>query len=328
MVAPDAASEAAWIADKIMSLEQTDIALSNIAVLFRAAHLSQELELELNRRSIPYEMRGGLKFFERSHIKDVLAYLKLTANFSDEAAWRRVLLLQAGIGEASTQQIMESVKQLADPAGLSQVKLDLSVNASRSFRELLKIFQQLRSETASTGQLARLVNKFYKDYLQAAYPNYRERWEDIEQLAIYADSFDDLHGFLAQTSLQENYALRGREDKKEPGVILSTVHQAKGLEWHTVFIMQASDKSFPHPLALKEPNGVEEERRLFYVAITRAKKELYISYPVSSSSYSLSLNQPSDFLYDINPEALAGQKMSDEATQAWDDDDVQYLPEV
>jgi DNA helicase-2/ATP-dependent DNA helicase PcrA len=114
-------------------------------------------------------------------------------------------------------------------------------------------------------------------------------------------------------SLQENFAIRGSDDiKHESSVVLSTVHQAKGLEWHAVFIINVSDKSFPHPRALREPGGIEEERRLFYVAITRAKRRLYLSYPISGSSYALSLNQPSDFVREINQKLLSGDTYSHE----------------
>ncbi len=333
LVAQDPSEEASWIAQRILTLESEGVNLSNIAVLFRAAHQSQELELQLNRRLIPYEMRGGLKFFERAHIKDILSYLKLFANSQDEAAWRRILLLQTGVGEVAAQKIVLQVKEYETLDAVLNATVQLPALANTAWQSLRRSLRKVLddSKEASVGKLIRLLLIDYGNYVSAAYADYRQRLDDLEQFAVFADKYDDLNEFLAETSLQENYAIRGSDDTRhESKVVLSTVHQAKGLEWHAVFIMQVSDKSFPHPRALREEGGIEEERRLFYVAVTRAKRQLFLSYPVSGSSYSLSINQASDFLRDIPKELLAGDSHNseDDIIEIGSDGERSFLPSI
>jgi DNA helicase-2/ATP-dependent DNA helicase PcrA len=333
VVAQDSGEEARWIAERILALENEGVDLANIAVLFRAAHHSQELELQLNKRSIPYEMRGGLKFFERAHIKDMLSYLRLIANSQDEAAWLRVLLLQPGIGEVAAQKIILSVSQVDTLEQALGLSLPLSSQAQAGWQGLKKhLAKGLTVQKEFTvGSLIRLLLPDYAQYLSAAYADYRQRIDDLEQFATFADHYKDLLEFLAEMSLQENFAIRGTDDTKhESSVVLSTVHQAKGLEWHAVFILNVSDKSFPHPRAAREPGGIEEERRLFYVAITRAKRRLYLSYPISGSSYSLSLNQPSDFIREINQRLLSGDNFSHDSDiiEIGSDGERSFLPSI
>ncbi|MFH0873241.1 MAG: ATP-dependent helicase [Candidatus Komeilibacteria bacterium] len=333
LVAQDPSEEAGWIAQRILALENDGVDLANIAVLFRAAHQSQELELQLNKRGIPYEMRGGLKFFERAHIKDMLSHLKLLANNQDEAAWRRVLLLQTGVGDVAAQKIVQQVKNYDTLEAALSAGLQLPAQANNAWRGLQRSLRKVldNSREASVGKLIRLLLIDYGNYISAAYADYRQRLDDLEQFAVFADKYNDLNEFLAETSLQENYAIRGTDDSgHESNVVLSTVHQAKGLEWHAVFIMHVSDKSFPHPRAVREPGGIEEERRLFYVAITRAKRRLYLSYPVSNSSYSLNINQPSDFLREIRSELLTGDIADNEndIIELDSDGERSYLPSI
>ncbi len=329
----DATEEATAIAERILALEDEGVALANIAVLFRAAHQSQELELQLNKRRIPYEMRGGLKFFERAHIKDLLSFLKVVANHSDEAAWLRILQLQEGVGEAGARKIISLIQTSRNLEETLDKDLKLGSKLGVGWNGLVKTLNKaLLDKDQAVGFMIRTIAKDYSSFLAAAYANYRDRLDDIEQLALYAEKHESLDAFLAETSLQENFSIRGAEEQRtEPGVILSTVHQAKGLEWHAVFVLNVSDKSFPHPRALKEENGLEEERRLFYVAITRAKKRLYFSYPISGSSYSLSINQPSEFLRQIETRLLAGDSLGlrhDIMSDASGDGEFSYLPDV
>ncbi len=333
VVAQDTGEEARWIAERILALENEGVDLANIAVLFRAAHHSQELELQLNKRSIPYEMRGGLKFFERAHIKDMLSYLRLTANSQDEAAWLRVLLMQPGIGDVAAQKIVRQVSEVDTLERALGLSLSLSAQAYAGWQGLTKHLAKalVVQKDFTVGSLIRLLLPDYAQYLSAAYADYRQRIDDLEQFAAFADNYEDLLEFLAEMSLQESFAIRGTDETKhESSVVLSTVHQAKGLEWHAVFILNVSDKSFPHPRAAREPGGIEEERRLFYVAITRAKRRLYLSYPISGSSYSLSLNQPSDFIREINQKFLSGDNFSHDSDiiEIGSDGERSFLPSI
>ena len=211
LVAQDPSEEASWIAQRVLALESEGVDLANIAVLFRAAHQSQELELQLNRRGIPYEMRGGLKFFERAHIKDMLAHLKLLANSQDEAAWRRVLLLQSGIGDVAAQKIVQQVVTYDTLASALAARLQLSGQAMSSWQTLQRSLRKVlaSSKDASVGKLMRGLLIDYGNYISAAYADYRDRLDDLEQFALFADKYGDLTEFLAETSLQENYAIRG-----------------------------------------------------------------------------------------------------------------------
>ncbi len=295
--------ESKWIADRIESLIAEGVPAEEIVVLFRASHHSQNLEMELNRRGIHYQMRGGLKFFDRAHIKDILAWIKILANIQDEVAWSRVLNLYPGIGPTTAQKIYQAASQLESLAELDNLGINLSKLALVSWQQIVAVLKNLfQQQNANPAELIRLLNKEYQEYLTAQYPDYRQRQEDLEQLAIFSASYQNLAEFLSEITLQEKFSVD--DDKKKPGLILSTIHQAKGLEWQAVFLMNLTNKSLPHPLAQTETEQ-EEERRLFYVAVTRAKKYLYMTYPMSQFSYDgYKSFQPSPFVQNIASDFL------------------------
>ncbi len=309
--AGSSSEEAEFVAQRILELRDEGVALPEVAVLFRATHHSQALEFELMKRGISYEYRGGLKFFERSHIKDALAFLRLCANPKDEVSWIRVLLLGQGIGPATAARLTERLCAVQDISGILRLDLDdlVTPKAASGLSDTLKIFSKLASaKEQAPGVLLRIVAaSSYKDYLEAEYPNAEERLEDLEQLALFADRNPDLSSFLSEVSLVDDFgvlrALPGR-DSGEERIILSTIHQAKGLEWDTVFLIQMTDANFPNRRALAEEGGLEEERRLFYVSVTRAKRLLYISYPLISGFDSMSIQGPSMFLDEIDRDLL------------------------
>ncbi len=349
----DQNEEAVFIAERILELRDEGVPLNHIAALFRAAFHSQALELELNKRDIPYDYRGGVRFFERAHIKDVLAYLRIFHNLADAIAWSRVLNMQVGIGPAGAQRIVEEIKVLSahhephpDPL-LDHTKWGdgegsdansspsptrsgemgevgrgsgnapdivhlgslLSARGQMGWNDFLQIWDKMwRSEMKSPVELIEaVINSKYAEYLENEYPDYRERLQDLEQLARFSERQPDLQQFLAEASLQESYSARQARrattfDDNER-VVLSTIHQAKGLEWEAVFIMNLAAGQFPNDRALSERQGIEEERRLFYVAVTRAKKHLYLTYPLVGSFESL-LSGPSLFLEEISRDLL------------------------
>lgn len=309
--------EAIMIADRIQGLMADGLEPNQIAILFRAAHHSQSLEMELNKRGIDYEMRGGLKFFERAHIKDVVAWLRILHNHKDEISWQRILQLYEGIGPATAQKIINQVAGLKDLEELSAVKPSLSAKAGESWSETSELLNNLhRQKQKNIGELIKLVNDSYRDYLVEKYPDYYQRQDDLEQLAVFATVYDDLGSFLAEVSLQENFSVRQAQKQDNNSVVLSTVHQAKGLEWPAVFIMNLTNKSFPHPLAVTE-HEQEEERRLLYVAITRAMKHLYLTYPMSVYRYDGQKSmQPSIFITDLDSNLLSHNELSRNITYA------------
>lgn len=305
-----ATDEAEFVAERILELREDGVELKDTAVLFRATHHSQVLEMELMKRDIPYEYRGGLKFFERSHIKDSLAYLRIFANPADEVSWMRVLTAATGIGPATASAIISKVSRIATIDELQEVNLNdvLGIKAEIGWKETKSIFSSLiKAGKKEPAVLIRaLIKSNYKDYLEAEHPNFEERLEDLEQMAVFAGNAADLDQFLGEVGLYDNFgALRsetGRADNER--IVLSTIHQAKGLEWDTVFLIHLTDANFPNRRALSEEGGLEEERRLFYVAVTRAKRNLYLTYPASSGFDSLAMQTPSMFLEEIDHRLL------------------------
>lgn len=312
----DNQEEAEFIAERILELRDEGVDLENIAVLFRAAYHSQALEMELTKRDIPYDYRGGIRFFERAHIKDVLAYLRIINNLDDMVAWSRVLNMQVGIGPATVENIIVMTRSQGEING--DIGAQLPARAQVGWSDFLQVYDELiKVKDKNPSDLIKTIIKSkYAEYLENEYPDYRERLQDIEQLAVFSEraSTDsaqaDLNRFLAEASLHESYAtdqVRAAEaNGDDEKIILSTIHQAKGLEWDAVFVINLAAGQFPNERALKEAEGLEEERRLFYVAVTRAKKYLHLTYPLAGGFASY-LQGPSMFLEEIDRSLLDEQ---------------------
>ncbi len=305
----DQAEEGEFVAQRILELRDEGVALSNMAVLFRAAFHSQAVELELNKRNIPYEYRGGIRFFERAHVKDALAFLRIYSNQKDTIAWSRVLAMQTGIGPAAAEKIIQMILPLEERLNdyhLDVVSQSLPARARVGWNDFGVIWNRLvrdvETEAGPSELLFAVLDSKYMEYLEAEYPDFRERRDDLEQLANLAERETDLAKFLAESVLQEQFAKPGATTDDEK-LILSTIHQAKGLEWEAVFILNVSAGQFPHERSLNEDGGLEEERRLFYVAVTRAKKHLHLSYPLTGNLHSY-LQGPSPFLSEVNRDLL------------------------
>jgi len=323
----DVFEQASFIAQRILELRDEGEKLSDIAVLYRSHYQSLELQMELSRRLIPYEIRSGVRFFEQAHIKDVIAYLKIITNYRDELSWKRVLKLYPKIGEKTAADMWGRISQDRDPLdAFLNVGPALSRSApagepalrwgaiKKSLDSLRSVLRPLSTESMkrNPSECIRLVvEKGYADYARSKFANAQARLDDLEQLSQYALRYDDVNQFLEEVALAnplagEDVAVVGPEDEK---IVLSSVHQAKGLEWRAVFVIWLADGRFPSQRALRVPGGIvrvpeqnvpeemalmlrdtmekeivipgeEEERRLFYVAVTRAKQELYLVFPV------------------------------------------------
>jgi ATP-dependent DNA helicase UvrD/PcrA len=325
----DASEQAQFVAQRILELRDEGVDLRDIAVLYRAHYHAIELQLELSRRGIPYQITSGIRFFEQAHIKDVTSFIRFVANPRDEVAFKRMVKLLPGIGNRSAENLWREwedslpVAGIADP-GSEGTSIPSGVSApGYNFGERLmamsvptkskKLWDQLAhtlDEIAPGGEpnppsemITSIVEAIYDDYAKVNFANYELRREDLNQLAVFARQFKDVHEFLSQLALISNVdaeAAPNQTSDKE-AVNLSTVHQAKGLEFHTVFVIWLTDGMFPGSRSLDTRAALEEERRLFYVGITRARDELYLTYPQMrlGGGYGDVFQRPSRFLQEI-----------------------------
>lgn len=317
---PSARAEADFIVEKVEALIAEGVAEKEIAVLFRAAYQSQALEFALMRRDIAYDYRGGMKFFERAHIKDTLSFLRIKQNWTDEAAWLRILPLHTGIGDVATVKLFTELRNLGSMAHALLAPLEQMFGAriARGWKELRDELESLQSAGEKPGDLVRAVlDSGYVSYLEAEYTDFRDRKDDLEQLANFADNYEKLSEFLADITLDDS--VTQKKTSHAPKIVLSTIHQAKGLEWDSVFVIHLTASGFPNRRAALEQGGLEEERRLFYVAVTRAKRHLYLSYPMMAGHDGFTMELPSMFLEEIDPSLVIGSQERSRHDQGDDD---------
>ena len=283
----DVIEQAEFVAQRILDLRDEGIPLDKIAVLYRAHYHSMELQMELTRRDIPFEIRSGLRFFEQAHIKDVVAFLRVMANPNDEISWKRILKMLPRIGKKTADHIYDYLKPFPDPVSLfitKEIGKPFKSFQPENVERLSRLFGELeglRKADAVSEMVSAVLAHGYRDYLKYTYPNHENRLEDINQLINFSTGYDSLINFLAELSLMSGVSgeeAAGGADEDER-VVLTTIHQAKGLEWRAVFIVWCAEGRFPNPKAVEE-GGLEEERRLFYVAATRAMDHLYLCYPL------------------------------------------------
>jgi len=299
--------EAQYVAEQILELRENGSPLREIAVLFRAAFHSQSLEFELMRHDIPYDYRGGMKFFERSHVKDIVAHIRLMHNVKDGMAWVRALRIHPGIGIMTANKIAQKMGTLESLSVAGLVKPTGGKRAEAGWAGMIRIVTEMLDAKPMPSHLIRAIaaSRDYQAYLEAEFLNFAERLEDLEQFAIFAEQYQDTGSFLEAVSLTDEFAVKreDQQDRNQDKLILSTIHQAKGLEWGTVFVLNLADGSFPHKRSMNEESELEEERRLFYVAVTRARKKLFLSYGMTTGYEHVEIREPSMFLEEI-PEKM------------------------
>ncbi|HUU02074.1 MAG TPA: ATP-dependent helicase [Myxococcota bacterium] len=285
-VVRDVDQQAAFVAQRLLELAGEGIALRDMAVLYRAHYHSMELQLELARREIPFVVRSGVRFFEQAHIKDVLAHLRLYTNPLDELSWLRILKMQPGIGRSGAIKIFSILGNSSSPfaSALDLGEHDLPQRSRPGWKSLRERLIKI-NEAGSDGTQAiieAVLQYGYRDLLPTLFSNPENRLEDIEQLAEYSKHFPDTRAFLSELNLLSSIGSEDvlGADHQDDHLILSSIHQAKGLEWKVVFTIGLNEGLFPHPRSLSEEGGDEEERRLFYVSITRAMDELYLVCPL------------------------------------------------
>lgn len=313
----DVEQQSAFVASRILELRDEGTSLEEIAVLYRSHYHSIELQLELTRRNIPYRVQSGVRFFEQAHIKDVISYLRIIVNPRDELAWKRILKMIPSVGNATANKIYESLAHSENPFAL--VKKDDFKYQPRSkqnwgnFVGLLEKITTDDNRNKPAKQIELILSGGYEAYLQENYENFEARLEDLKGLAMFAQKYDSTEDFLSELALlsterfKEPTGIAGEDvisgGEEDELLTLTSVHQAKGLEWKAVFLIWAAEGKFPSPRSLKEIDSEEEERRLWYVALTRAKDELYLTYPLMVVDYNRQtvLQKPSRFVMECPP---------------------------
>ncbi|MDQ3714121.1 MAG: ATP-dependent helicase [Acidobacteriota bacterium] len=313
----DVEQQSAFVASRILELRDEGTSLEEIAVLYRSHYHSIELQLELTRRNIPYRVQSGVRFFEQAHIKDVISYLRIICNPRDELAWKRILKMIPSVGNSTANKIYESLAYAENPFALVK-KEDFKYQPRskqnwQNFIELLEKITTDENRNRPAKQIELILTNGYEQYLQENYENFEARLEDLKGLAMYASRYDSTEDFLSELALLsterfkeptgivgEDVVSGGEEDEL---LTLTSVHQAKGLEWKAVFLIWAAEGKFPSPRSLKEIDSEEEERRLWYVALTRAQDELYLTYPLLIIDYNRQtvLQKPSRFITECPP---------------------------
>ncbi len=375
VICDDASEQAAFVAQRALELREEGVDLNKMAVLYRSHFHALELQLELTRRNIPFSIASGIRFFEKAHIKDVTAYLKLVTNPRDELSFKRLARLLPGIGAKAAEKLWtmfqtspenpamnsearasqtpsgepnpempapaagtraparrskrkapartsEAKSEPAKPKapdgeaspasaeanpvarGLQKCAASVPKKAASAWAQFMATVAQLeapgvRNNPSKMIQLA--VDAGYNDYLKESYPNYRSRLDDLDQLGVFARQFASVEEFLTQLALLANLEAEDEQPARRDDELLrlSTVHQAKGLEFDVVFVIMLCDGLFPSARSVETPEGEEEERRLLYVAVTRARNELYLSYPLVRRGYGPASDiyqEPSRFL--------------------------------
>ncbi|HEX7653226.1 MAG TPA: ATP-dependent helicase [Verrucomicrobiae bacterium] len=317
----DTGQQAAFIAQRALELRDEGTSLNQVCVLYRSHFHALEVQLELTRRQIPFSITSGIRFFEQAHIKDATAYLKFVANPKDEVSFKRLLLLMPGIGAKGADKIWHQFNAATGSDGLKlPTKLAtilqgcakaIPKKAAVPWAQHVATIAQLEDESTrkSAAKMLRLVmDAGYDDYLKETYDNYERRLDEIQQLAEFAFQFGSVEEFLTQLALLTN--VEAEEDPQDDSerIRLSTIHQAKGLEYDAVFVIMLCDGLFPSGRSVETNDGEEEERRLFYVSVTRAKNELYLCYPLMRSGFGNTgvdaYQSPSRFLSEIPAELV------------------------
>ena len=335
----DAGEQAMFVAQRALELRDEGIPLDEMMILYRSHFHAMELQLELTKRNIPFAITSGSRFFEQAHITDIASWLKMICNPRDEIAFKRLARLLPGVGgktadklwKGFAKELFGSAPETADflpEAEAAELKTELATalqkiegltpkKAKAAWAQFSATVSQLEDDKVKgkPDLMIRLVLEAgYEDYLKNTYENYHSRLEDVEQLAEFARQFESLGEFLTQLALLTNVEAEAEAaaDRDDEQIRLSTIHQAKGLEFRVVFVIMLCEGLFPSHRSLDSLSGEEEERRLFYVSVTRAKDELYLCYPLMRYMHGGSgdmMQQVSRFIGEIPEEMVEEWKL-------------------
>ncbi len=307
--------QARYVIDRIRRLKRAGYRMSDIAVLYRAHFHALELQLELARERIPFVITSGARFFEQAHVKDVCSLLRLLVNPGDELAFARLMAMLPKIGEKTAVRIWEKLGRRVDlktEDGLRALRELLPAAAALEWKNIEPI--GLAYEKDELGDdpgevIYRFMKEFYDEYAIETFDNYDRRKEDLDALIDFTTQYESAKDFLSETALLTNVDREQSDAADQDRIRLSTVHQAKGLEWPAVFILWAVDGMFPSSRSMNEAGGEGEERRLFYVATTRAKDELYLCVPEvrRTREGGVMFCQPSRFVQELPLDLVDGE---------------------
>jgi DNA helicase II / ATP-dependent DNA helicase PcrA len=308
----DDREQAEFIIKRIRSLtEDEGISANEIAILYRSHFLALEVQLAFSKAGVPYQITSGVKFFERQHVRDLVALVRFVYNPADTQAWQRVVVLLPKIGEKGAQKIhavaLENAqllqKNLIDVLHTDDVKSKVAKAARDDWDNFCDSLRQVASSMETDTPAAAIetaIDSWYGDYLKGAFADYVDRFEELKALIGFAGRYEEMQDLLAQIVLLNGETSDRQVDGDTEAIKLTTVHQAKGLEYDVVFVVGLADGQFPGRRSI-EADDVEEERRLFYVAVTRARNELYLCYPkvATRGGPGGMLLQPSRFLMEL-----------------------------
>lgn len=304
-----------FIVEKILDLLEEGITLKDISVLFRSSFFSFDLEIELAKAGIPFQKFGGIKFIETAHVKDVLSFLRIASNPGDIVSWYRVLLLHEGIGPKTAQRVL-------DELATARLTIEKHPGKKEEFqyeklKDLFILLYKLHTSQAPPPEKVGMVFDYYHPLFKHKYDDYNKRNKDLEILHNISENYRSLDSFLADMAIEpiiDSVIDIAEMDKEDEFLTLSTIHSAKGLEWHSVFVIHAIEGYFPSARAAESIDSLEEERRLMYVAATRAKQNLYVTYPMNMYNRveGITLSKPSRFISEISSDKAEGWLIEDE----------------
>jgi DNA helicase-2/ATP-dependent DNA helicase PcrA len=305
-----------FVVQKILELREQGIPLKEMAVLFRSSFLSFDLEIELTKANIPFLKFGGFKFVETAHVKDMIAYLRVLENPRDVVSWNRILMLLDGVGPRTAEKVVDDIlkKRINEPGKGDEVlpssKFWMQFNDhSAPIQELFGTLRDVSSPNSTPGEKTYHILQYYEPILRARYDDHTKRRKDLEMFQNITERYKEISSLLSDLALQPpNESI---VDVESPGpedefLTLSTIHSAKGLEWNSVFIIYALEGRFPTMRSVASDEELEEERRLMYVACTRAKENLVITYPINiyDRESGMILTKPSRFIQGISENLL------------------------
>lgn len=306
-----------FIVEKILELREEGITLNDISVLFRSSFFSFDLEIELAKANIPFQKFGGMKFVETAHVKDILAFLRIASNPKDIISWFRVLLLHEGIGPKTAQQILDELATSRISIESAPRKNEKNIIQKKNLTDLFILLYKIHKIEMPPSEKVQMVYDYYQPLFKVKYDDFNKRKKDLEIFMNISENYRSLNSLLADMAIEpmiESMIDMEATDKEDEFITLSTIHSAKGLEWHSVFIIHALDGYFPSSRSAENINTLEEERRLMYVASTRAKQNLFVTYPMNiyDREAGTTLSKPSRFISDISPDKAEGWIVEDD----------------